>query len=65
MFSAMFAVTDRLLNAIQFARDGNTAGVAESRKQIWDLHAGTAQDLLLAPGGIEETLDWIDARLQK
>ena len=65
VFSAMFAVTDRLLNAIQSARAGDSAGVAESRAAIWDLHSRTARDLLVQPGNVDESLDWIDFRLKE
>jgi len=65
VFSAMFAVTDRLLNAIQSARVDDADGVAAARNSIWDLHARTARDLLVDNGNVEESLDWIDARLQQ
>ena len=65
VFSAMFAVTDRLLNAIQFARDRDATGVATARKQVWDLHAGTARELLVQKGNVQESLDWIDHRLKE
>ena len=65
VFSAMFAVTDRLLNSIQYARDGDKSGVKASREMIWNLHADTARQLLAQPGNAEEALDWMDGHLKK
>ena len=65
VFSAMFAVTDRLLNAIQSARENDEDMVQRRRQQIWDLHSQTATELLLDKGNAEEAMDWIDHRLKQ
>ena len=38
VFSAMFAVTDRLLAAVASAEAADEEGVLRARREIWDLH---------------------------
>ena len=46
VFSAMFAVTDKLLNALAAAEQGDAAAVAAARKSVWDLHVRTLDGLV-------------------
>ena len=54
VFSAMFAVTDSLLAALDAAAVRDQPAVAAARARIWDLHERTLHELLAQPGDIEE-----------
>ena len=63
VFSAMFAVTDRLLNAIGAAKRGDADLVAQSRAEVWDLHESTLRELVNDAGRVDERLDWMHERM--
>eukprot|EP00941_MAST-03F_sp_MAST-3F-sp1_P001814 g1814.t1 len=63
VFSAMFAVTDRLLLALDAAVDGDVQTVKDARAAVWDLHVRTLDDLVKCPEARSARLQWMDKRM--
>ena len=64
VFSAMFAVTDRLLAAVASAEAGDTEGVVKARKAVWDLHEQTLHGLVTDEAKRNVRLDWMQQRME-
>ena len=63
VFSAMFAVTDRLLAALYAAKDGDLERARACRTEIRDLHVRTIEGMNLEESEAKKCVEWVDDRL--
>jgi len=63
VFSAMFAVTDRLLAALYAAKDGDISRAKQCRTEIRDLHVRTIEGMNLSEEEAAKCVEWVDDRL--
>lgn len=63
VFSAMFAVTDRLLSALYAAKEGDLPRANQCREEIRDLHVRTIEGMNLSKEEASKCVAWVDDRL--